>query len=141
MDANKWTDKELRKIEKELAEIYKQASEETSKRAKEYFDKFKVEDAEQKKRVDSGELTETQYKKWRRTQLMQGNQYNALKKQTAMDLTRANEKATAYVNNQLPKVYVANYNAIKSSVDGIGGYSFTLVNEDAVKHVYQNIDN
>ena len=43
--------------------------------------------------------------------------------------------ALAYVNGQLPEVYAINYNAIASSVNGVGGYSFTLVDADTVRNL------
>lgn len=140
MDANKWTDKELEKYEKEIKRIYKQASKEVNKKASNYFSQFKEADKEKKAMVDSGEMTKAQYKNWRQLHMTTGQGWRDMKAKTAMELTRANERATAYVNGQLPKVYVQNYNAVKSSVDGIGGYSFDMVNENSVKYVFDNID-
>ena len=43
--------------------------------------------------------------------------------------------AIAYVNGELPEVYAINYNALESAVDGVGGYSFTLVDADTVRNL------
>lgn len=140
MNVEKWTDEQLLKIEKEIDSIYTKANEDLMEKSKKYFAQFKKDDEVYKGMVESGEMSKSSYYRWRKKTLMQGNQYKNLQKQTAFEITRANERAMAYVNGKLPSVYVQNYNAIKTDVDGIGGYSFTLVNEDAVKYVYQNID-
>ena len=35
----------------------------------------------------------------------------------------------------MPEVYALNYNALAETVDGVGGYSFTLTDRDTVKHL------
>lgn len=140
MNADKWTDEQLLKIEREINSIYTKANEELLEKSKKHFEQFRKDDEKYKAMVDSGEMSKSSYYRWRKDTLTKGNQYKDLQKQTAFEITRANERATAYVNGRLPSVYVQNYNAIKSDVDRIGGYSFTLTNEDAVKYVYQNID-
>ena len=58
-----------------------------------------------------------------------------MKKQCAKQLLNVNQTALAYVNGELPEVYALNYNALSGSVDGVGGYSFTLVDADTVRNL------
>jgi hypothetical protein len=58
-----------------------------------------------------------------------------MKEQCAKQLLNVNQTALAYVNGELPEVYALNYNAIAGSVDGVGGYSFTLVDADTVRNL------
>ena len=58
-----------------------------------------------------------------------------MKEDVAKQLLNVNQTATAYINGELPEVYSLNYNALADSVDGVGGYSFTLVDPDTVKHL------
>jgi SPP1 gp7 family putative phage head morphogenesis protein len=58
-----------------------------------------------------------------------------MKEQCAKQLLNVNQTALAYVNGELPEVYSINYNALAGSVDGVGGYSFTLVDADTVRNL------
>ena len=72
---------------------------------------------------------------WRKNKLMYGERFTKMKEQCAQQILHANETALAYVNGNLPEVYALNYNALESSVDGVGGYSFTLVDADTVRNI------
>ena len=50
-------------------------------------------------------------------------------------MLNVNKTAIAYINGELPEVYALNYNALESAVDGVGGYSFTLVDADTVRNL------
>jgi SPP1 gp7 family putative phage head morphogenesis protein len=58
-----------------------------------------------------------------------------MKEQCAKQLLSVNQAALAYVNGELPEVYALNYNALAGSVDGVGGYSFILVDADTVRNL------
>ena len=66
---------------------------------------------------------------------MYGKRFTEMKEQCAKQLLNVNQTALAYVNGELPEVYALNYNAIAGSVDGVGGYSFTLVDADTVRNL------
>ena len=85
--------------------------------------------------MEQGKITEDEYKKWRKGKVMYGKRFTEMKEQCAKQLLNVNQTALAYVNGELPEVYALNYNAIAGSVDGVGGYSFTLVDADTVKHL------
>ncbi|MBO5716196.1 MAG: hypothetical protein J6S23_07400, partial [Clostridia bacterium] len=127
------TDEMLEEMEKRLSAIYSRASKEIQKTADEYFAKFKKQDEAKRKLLEQGKIAEDEYKKWRKNKLMYGKQFTAMKEQCAKQLLNVNQTALAYVNGKLPEVYAINYNALESAVDGVGGYSFTLVDADAVK--------
>ena len=58
-----------------------------------------------------------------------------MKEPCAKQLLNVNQTAIAYINGELPEVYAMNYNAIENAVDGVGGYSFTLVDADTVRNL------
>jgi SPP1 gp7 family putative phage head morphogenesis protein len=66
---------------------------------------------------------------------MYGKRFTEMKEQCAKQLLNVNQTALAYVNGELPEVYALNYNALAGSVDGVGGYSFTLVDADTVRNL------
>jgi SPP1 gp7 family putative phage head morphogenesis protein len=50
-------------------------------------------------------------------------------------LLNVNKIAIAYINGNLPEVYALNYNAIKGTLAGVRGYSFSLVDADTVRNL------
>ncbi len=133
--ARKFTDEKLEEMEKRLSAIYSEAQKDIQKKADEYFDKFKKSDAEKRKLVEIGQLTDEEYKKWRKGKIMYGKRFTVMKEDIAKQLLKVNQTATAYINGELPEIYALNYNALEKAVDGVGGYSFTLIDADTVKHL------
>lgn len=133
--AHKQTDKMLDQMEEHLSAIYSEAQKDIQKKADEYFDKFKKADEEKRKLVKQGKLTDEEYKKWRQGKIMYGKRFTAMKEDIAKQLLNVNQTATAYINGELPEVYTLNYNALADTVDGVGGYSFTLLDRDTVKNL------
>lgn len=135
MTAHTLTDKELEKIEKKIAQIYKESEKSIQKKAEEYFAKFEKADAEKLKLVKEGKLTDGEYAHWRRGKLMYGKRYKAMREDISRKLLELNQSATEYINGELPSVYAMNYNALERDVKGIEGYSFALTDADTVKHL------
>ena len=129
------TDLKLEEMEKRLSAIYSRAEKEIQKTADEYFSKFAKQDEAKRKLLEQGKITEDEYKKWRKGKVMYGKRFTEMKEQCAKQLLNVNQTALAYVNGELPEVYALNYNALAGSVDGVGGYSFTLVDADTVRNL------
>ena len=133
--AHRLTDEKLEEMEKRLSAIYSRAEKEIQKTADEYFSKFAKQDEAKRKLLEQGKITEDEYKKWRKGKVMYGKRFTEMKEQCAKQLLNVNQTALAYVNGELPEVYALNYNALAGSVDGVGGYSFTLVDADTVRNL------
>ena len=133
--AHRLTDEKLEEMEKRLSAIYSRAEKEIQKTADEYFSKFAKQDEAKRKLLEQGKITEEEYTKWRKGKVMYGKRFTEMKEQCAKQMLNVNQTALAYVNGQLPEVYAINYNAIAGSVDGVGGYSFTLVDADTVRNL------
>ena len=133
--AHRLTDEKLEEMEKRLSAIYSRAEKEITKTAKEYFSKFAKQDEAKRKLLEQGKITEDEYKKWRKGKVMYGKRFTEMKEQCAKQLLNVNQTALAYVNGELPEVYAVNYNALAGAVDGVGGYSFTLVDADTVRNL------
>ena len=133
--AHRITDEKLEEMEKRLSAIYSRAEKEIQQTADEYFSKFAKQDESKRKLLEQGKITEEEYTKWRKGKVMYGKRFTEMKEQCAKQLLNVNQTALAYVNGQLPEVYAINYNALESAVDGVGGYSFTLVDADTVRNL------
>ena len=129
------TDEKLEEMEKRLSAIYSRAEKEIQQTADEYFSKFEKQDKAKRKLLEQGKITEEEYKKWRKGKVMYGKRFTEMKEQCAKQLLNVNKTAVAYINGELPEVYAINYNALESAVDGVGGYSFTLVDADTVRNL------
>lgn len=130
------TDEILAGMESRLSAIYDQAHKEIEKKAAAYFEQFEKLDAQKRKLVDAGKLSEEEYKKWRRNKIMYGKHWTNLKAQLAEEYANVNRTALSYINGQLPEVYVLNYNDIGAELDDkVKGYSFELVDAQTVKNL------
>ena len=129
------TDQKLEEMEKRLSAIYSRAEKEITQTADDYFSRFAKQDEAKRKLLEQGKITEDEYKKWRKGKVMYGKRFAEMKEQCAKQLLNVNQTALAYVNGELPEVYAINYNALAGSVDGVGGYSFTLVDADTVRNL------
>lgn len=133
--AHRFTDEKLEEMEKRLSAIYSRAETEIQKTADEYFARFAKQDEAKRKLLEQGKITEEEYTKWRKGKVMYGKRFAEMKEQCAKQLLNVNQTAIAYINGELPEVYALNYNALESAVDGVGGYSFTLVDADTVRNL------
>jgi SPP1 gp7 family putative phage head morphogenesis protein len=131
--AHRDADKLLVRIEKRLVQIYSDVGRELEELANEYLRTFRKNDAVMRDLVRKGQITNAEYKAWRKKKLMHGKRFTDMKRQCAEGLLRANEAAAAYINGNVPDVYVMSYNAFKGAVEGVKGYSFTLVDAETVR--------
>lgn len=138
--AHELTDEELEKIERKLRQIYQQASEDIGKKVDEYFKTFKRLDDQKRKQVQSGELSEDDYLRWRKDKILVGEHWRSVQQQIAQRLTQADRDAVDYINGRMPDIYTINYNDfvkdISKTADSIGfGESFELVNREAIRYL------
>ena len=122
-------------MEKHLSEIYSRSQKELEKKTKKFWADFERKDKAKKKKLDAGEITETDYKKWRQGQLMTGKHWDEMTKTVSAELVNADKTAAEYVNGKLPEIYALNYNALGDLTSGIKGYSFDLVDAATVKNL------
>ena len=135
-EAHVWTDEELKKLERRISNEYRRAYDELDKTIHDYFNHFAKRDAEQKARLDSGEITEQYYKQWRLNQMGRGERFKALQKKVAERMTHANEVAAAYVNGGMPRIYALNRNYTAYTIEkAVGSCDFMLWDESTVKRM------
>lgn len=138
------TDEKLEEMEKRLSAIYSRAEKEIGERWKEYLAESQTEIDElqkayelAKKGGDAKEIRKTgiALSRAKKDRTLMDSRFKALTETTAAQLANVNKTAIAYVNGQLPEVYSVNYNALAQSVDGVGGYTFALIDADTVKNL------
>lgn len=130
------TEKQLAALEKRIKRVYGQAYKDLSKTAQEYFEKLVKRDAEQKEKLDAGEITEEYYKQWRLAQIGRGKRFEAMRDQMAERMTEANEVAISYVNDATPGIYSLNRNYAAYTIEQVAGdVGFTLWDEQTVRRL------
>lgn len=129
-------------MEKELTKIYDEAYGDLAKKwdsyMKEFEPKLKQAYDDLQKAIASGDKGEIQHMKNRYVGLakevtVSNQRFQEVAEDMAQRISHVNETALAYVNGKMPEIYALNYNAFGN--EKIAGYSFSLVNENAVKEL------
>lgn len=138
------TEKELAKLERRIASVYGEAAKELQETVDNYFRQFEKRDAEMKELigtvVNGKEWTEQDYKQWRLAQIGRGKRFEAMRDKVAERMTKANEVAIAYANDDMAKIYAMNHaytiNSVKEQAgDILDGVDFTMFDEQTVKRL------
>ena len=142
--AHNMTDIKLEEMENRLSAIYSRANREVGESWKKFLadstkeiEKLQKEYEQAKKSGDKEKAQNIgkRLSRAKRERTLKNKRFKELSETVAAELANVNRTALAYINGELPEVYALNYNALKESVDGVGGYSFTLVDAETVKHL------
>lgn len=134
------TDKELAKLERRIAKLYREAGDELQETIDAYFEQFKQRDEEMKALIgtvqNGAEWTEADYKQWRLNQIARGERYQALRDKIAQRMTDANAVAVSYTNDATPGIYSLNRNYAAYTIEQVAGdVGFDLWDEQTVKRL------
>lgn len=137
---HKLTDKELAKLERRIAKLYREAGKELQATIDEYFEQFKKRDEEMKALIgtvqNGKEWTEADYKQWRLNQIGRGERYQAMRDKVAHRVTDANAVAVSYTNDATPGIYSLNRNYSAYTIEQVAGnVGFDLWDEQTVKRL------
>ena len=140
-----YTDLELAKMEKKLNKIYSQAQGELLNKWDNYMKKIQAKADAAKdtylKAMSKGDPIAASdamdaYNKAMFNMTLQNKHYQEMVDQVTDKLADTNQIALDYLNGQMPKIYAHSYNELADQE--IAGYSFELVNEEAVKYLVEN---
>lgn len=137
---HKLTDKELAKLERRIAKLYREAGEELQVTIDAYFEQFAKRDEEMKALIgtvqNGKEWTEADYKQWRLNQIGRGERYQAMRDKVAHRVTDANAVAVSYTNDATPGIYSLNRNYSSYTIEQVAGnVGFDLWDEQTVKRL------
>lgn len=148
-ELRKWTDKELAEMEKKLTDIYQTSLSELEKGFSAYMKETSEKIAPLEKAYEdakaNGDKKEAQrlgieLAKEKKLQTIGSNRYMGIAEETAARMYEVNKVAVNYLNDQMPGVYVKNYNeTLKSIETDIGKItpeiSFDLTDERTVREL------
>lgn len=137
---HKLTDKELAKLERRIATLYREAGKELQATIDAYFEQFKKRDEEMKALIgtvqNGKEWTEADYKQWRLNQIGRGERYQAMRDKVAQRATDANAVSVSYTNDATPGIYSLNRNYAAYTIERVtGNIGFDLWDEQTVKRL------
>lgn len=137
---HKLTDKELAKLERRIAKLYREAGKELQETIDDYFEQFKKRDEEMKALIgtvqNGKEWTEQDYKQWRFNQIGRGERYQAMRDKVAQRATEANAVAVSYTNDATPGIYSLNRNYSAYTIERVAGnVGFDLWDEQTAKRL------
>ena len=139
------TEKQLARMERKLKSIYTRAGSGLKVNWRKYLEEISPAIEEAQKAYDeamkSGNAEEISKAEKRltavkRDKIMMDSRYRRMIDQTAAELSQVNETALAYINGEIPKVYIQNFIAVESGIEeAVAGYSFELVDQNTVKRL------
>lgn len=137
---HKMTNKELAKLERRIAKLYRETGEDLQATIDAYFEQFKQRDEEMKALIgtvrNGKEWTEADYKQWRLNQIGRGERYQAMRDKVAHRVTDANAVAVSYTNDATPGIYSLNRNYAAYTIEqAAGNVGFDLWDEQTVKRL------
>lgn len=138
--AHEAADRAVDEVMAEVRETYLQAQMDAQEALSTYLASFEREDAAKLKLVESGELSERDYRSWRASKVLTGKRYASLLDQVSWGYEHANEVAMAALEGRLPEVYAENANFAAYSVCEATGAAipFDMMSADAVQQMVAN---
>lgn len=125
--AHKETDRQIIALERRLLRLYANAEKSLQKRVTAYFERFAKQDAEKKKQLEKGDITEQEFLQWRLAQIARGKEFEKLLDDVAGELLKANQKAVDMTGDAMPDAYMVNYNQEAEEVNQEEGAAIPLL--------------
>lgn len=134
---HKETDKRLEALEKRVAAIYKQASEEMQQKLAQWYKDFARLDKQKAALVEAGKLSKADYIAWRKGKMVESGRLKALVDTLTADYVNSDKIAMQIVRGDLADVYALNANYAAYSIEHDTGLdlSWTLYDHSTVERM------
>ena len=139
-DGHRWTDEELKKLEKRISKEYKQAVEEAQKKLDDYLSKFATKDKLKREALARGEITQEQYDQWRIGQIMIGKRWQEMVDTLSEDMYMVNQKVASMTREFSYDAYALNHNYGTYEVErgALVDTSYTLYDRSTVERLIRD---
>ena len=138
--ASKFTDEELKKVEKQLKSVYSKAYLDILQKQNEFNRKYEEKSKKYLEKVAKGEMTQDQYDSWLKGQVFQGDQWQAKKEQMLNVIHNSNKTAADILNGKTRGVFA--FNATYANYDlehGAGiNFGFGIYDTNTVINLVKN---
>ena len=128
---------ELTEMEKYLQKMFTQAGNDLKKKFLKYTQDFQRLDAAKQQAVEDGNITEDEYKEWRKNKLLYGMHWQRLIDRNTSELLKYNQTAVKYINGEVPQIFASGYNKVAEQIPDspVAGFDFELINADTVNNL------
>lgn len=135
--AHDFAERKIAEFQAEVRETYRQAQADAQEALSRFLERFEKEDERQSEKVKDGELSEADYKAWRKGKILRSSQLSSTLDQVSRAMTEANQVAVAALAGKLPEVYAENANYAAFQVCEASGLdlAFSLVDAPTVQHM------
>lgn len=135
--AHDFAERKIAEFQAEVRETYQQAQADAQEALSRFLKRFEKEDERQLEKVNAGELSEADYKAWRKGKILRSRQLSSTLDQVSQAMTEANQVAVAALRGKLPEVYAenANYAAFQTCEASGLDLAFSLVDAPTVQHM------
>lgn len=128
---------ELTEMEKYLQKLFTEAGQDLKKKFLKYTQDFQRLDAAKQQAVENGNITEDEYKEWRKNKLLYGMHWQRLIDRNTAELLKYNQTAIKYINGEVPQIFASGYNKVAEQIPDspVAGFDFELINADTVNNL------
>lgn len=135
--AHDFAERKIAEFQAEVRETYQQAQADAQEALSRFLERFEKEDERQREKVKAGELSEADYKAWRKGKILRSRQLSSTLDQVSRAMTEANQVAMSALAGRLPEVYAENANFAAFQVCEASGLdlAFSLVDAPTVQHM------
>ena len=137
------TDKEIAKLERKIAKLYREAQKDIEAKTKDFWERHEVKNAKYQEQLKEGKITEDDYQSWLRGQVFQGKQWAAKREQIEQILTDTNKQAVNIINGGRIGVFATNSNWQAYQIEHEIGlnFGFGIYDADAVTRLLRDDPN
>lgn len=128
---------ELTEMEKYLQKLFTEAGQDLKKKFLKYTQDFQRLDVAKQQAVEDGNITEDEYKEWRKNKLLYGMHWQRLIDRNTSELLKYNQTAVKYINGEVPQIFASGYNKVAEQIPDspVAGFDFELINADTVNNL------
>lgn len=136
----KKTDKEIKKVEQRLQEVYTEAEKDMQNKLTTFLSKYSAKNQKKLDQLSKGEITQEEYSSWVQGQVFQSQQWTAKHAQIVRAMTNTNKIAVAMVNGGMNGVFAFNSNYQAYEIEkGFGiNFGFGLYDTATVVNLIKN---
>lgn len=134
------TDKEIKRLERELASVYAEAERDLQAKLDEFTKRYRAKEAIYREKLKSDEITQAQYNQWLKGQLFQAKQWKLKVQEVQTILTQANQTSIDIINGRAHSVFADNVNYMSYTMERGAGvnFGFALYDRNAVANLIAN---
>ena len=134
----RYTNGKIRRVDRELQGVYRQAEKELKKKLADFLDRYKAKDRQKQRQLENGEITEQEYKSWLKGQVFQKDRLEEKIRQVQKTMYNHNVEAAKIVHENKLDVFAENYNREAFKAEAITNISFNVYNAQAVSKLIKD---